>query len=217
MKDKARQYKVLSLKNISFLLRIYIRGFLRHTELMFFSKSRKSPDKKGFSLVEVLAALLIFSALISIVVQISYGNSRRLNQARQLEKIASLLELKMRELEEEFSLEKVIQLAREDEGEFLNEEGYFWTYQTQPLPLPSTEIVLSLIKLPNTEINRQMIQIFRDVLTQTVIEMKLTVYYEGKGKKRFQSSLVSYFVNYEDAPDFIISQMSQFIPGGISP
>ncbi len=175
----------------------------------------KNNFEKGFSLIEVLASILILAGLISIVVQLSYGNMRRMEKSRQLEKIANLLELKMLDLEEEFKGNKIPELPSLDEGEFEDEEGYFWKYETQPLALPPPEILLRGAQLPQNELNLKMAGALTNVLSQSAVELKLTVRYEGKkGKKPLNYSLVSYFINYEDAPDFILSQMSSLLPEG---
>ena len=167
---------------------------------------------KGFSLIEVLASILVLAGLISIVVQLSYGNTRRMKKARQLDKIAGLLELKMRELEEEFKGEKIVQLPDQDEGDFESEKNYSWSYKTQPLTLPHPEILLSLIQIPENEFNTKMAQALTDILSENVVELKLTVYYNGKKGGILSYSLVSYFINYEDAPGFIFNHISEILP-----
>ncbi len=171
----------------------------------------KTQKSKGFSLIEVLASLLILAGLLSIISQLFYGNNRRIRKARQLEKIASLLELKMIQLEEEFSGPKIVQLPNQDKGEFKNEENYFWSYQTQAILLPSPRILLSLSRLPESELYLKMAQILTDILSDSLVELELTVHYRGKGRE-VSYSLSSYFVNYETAPDFILKSISQFLP-----
>ena len=169
--------------------------------------------QKGFSLIEVLAAVLLLAGLIALIVQLSYGNVRKLKKARRLDKSALLLERKMLLLEEEFKGKRVFKLPAEDKGEFEDEENWSWSYQTQPLELPPSRILLSIAGIPNNDLNLQMAETLTGVLSETVIELKLTVTYKPKkGKKLWQRSLVSYFVNYEDAPDFILKRISQLIP-----
>lgn len=178
----------------------------------------KNQNKRGFSLIEVLVAMLVLAGFISIVVQLSYGNTRRIKKARQLEKAANLLEFKMLELEESFKGKKIVRLPDQGEGKFENEEDYFWSYETQPLVLPHPRMLLSLIRLPENELNMKMAQILASILSQSVVELKLTVRYEGKRGKAFHHTLVSYFVNYIDTPDYIAAQVSSFlseVPAGL--
>ena len=169
-------------------------------------------NPKAFSLIEVLASILLMAGLVSIVAQLSYGNSRRIKKARQLEKIAHLLEIKMLQLEEEFKGKNMINLPEEAEGEFEGEKSYFWAYKTQALALPPPDILLSLAKIPSNELNAKMAQMLTEVLLETVVELKLTVYHKRKRGKEFKYSLVSYFINYEDAPDFVSNRLIELLP-----
>ena len=178
----------------------------------------KNQNKRGFSLIEVLVSLLVLAGFISIVVQLSYGNTRRIKKARQLEKVANLLEYKMLELEESIKGENIFRFPPQDEGEFKNEENYFWSYETQPLVLPHPRMLLSLISLPENELNIKMAQTLASILSQSVLELKLTVRYEGKRGKAFHYSLVSYFVNHIDTPDLVAAQVRSFlseVPAGL--
>ena len=173
-------------------------------------------NKKAFSLIEVLASIFLLAGLIAIVVQLSYGNNRRLKKASQLRKIASLLDLKMSDLKQEYKGKNIINLPPEDTAEFEDHKNYFWTYKTQSLQLPNSDIILSLLNLPDSQLNSQMLETFRAVLSDTVIELKLTVEYRGNKKTEFSYSLSSYFINYSEAPDFIVNQIKQIMPQGVS-
>jgi len=196
----------------AFSLGIYNQLFLRHTNPMLI---RQNNTAKGFSLAEVLVSVLMLTGLISIVVQLSYGNTRRMKKSRQLEKIANLLELKMLDLEEEFKRVEVTVFPGEDEGEFEDEKGYFWSYETRPLDLPPAEVLLSVIQLPQNELNAKMANALMNILSGTVVELKLTVHYSGLREKPLSYSLVSYFVNYENAPDFIFNEIKSLVPEGV--
>ena len=169
---------------------------------------------KAFSLIEILASVLLLAGLIAIVVQLSYGNNRRAKKARQLRKTALLLELKMTELEQEFQGKNIVNLPSEDQGEFENEKSYFWSYKTQALQLPDRHLILSLMELPDNQLNNQIIETLRSVLSNTIVELKLTVEYKAAREKELRSSLSAYFINYNEAPEFILSQISNIIPQG---
>ena len=89
----------------------------------------------------------------------------------------------MLDLQEAFKGAKITDLPEEDEGEFETEKGYSWSYKTQPLALPSPETLLSLIQLPQSDLNIKMANILKNVLSGAVIELKLTVHYVGKKEK----------------------------------
>ena len=63
--------------------------------------------------------------------------------------------------------------------------------------------------------NTDMVNIFKSVLSDTIVETKLTVLYQpSRGGRPTQLSLSFYFVNYEQAPDFIFNQMNKMLPEG---
>ncbi|MBC6415859.1 MAG: prepilin-type N-terminal cleavage/methylation domain-containing protein [Bdellovibrionales bacterium] len=174
-------------------------------------------NQRAFSLIEVLTTVLLLAGLISLVVQISYGNSRRAKKTRHLEKMSQILENKMLDLKTEFQGPNIINLPASGEGEFEQEPYYTWFYETQKIPLPSEDIILSLIQIPQTQLNEQWVQSFKSILSDTVIELKLTVFYNPpKKEKSIELSLSSYFVNYEESPSFILNQIMKFIPKGSS-
>lgn len=171
-------------------------------------------NKKAFSLVEILASIFLLAGLIAIVVQLSYGNNRRLQKASYLRKAASLLELKMSDLKQEYQGKDIFRLPSEDASEFKKYKNYFWSYTTQALQLPDKDTILSIMNLPENQLNSQMIETLREILSSTVVELKLTVEYRNKKKTEFSYSLSSYFVNYNEAPDFILNQIQNIIPQG---
>lgn len=169
----------------------------------------KKQKTKGFSLIEVLTSILVLAGFISILVQLSYGNTRRMKKVKQMEKAAYLLEVKMLELEEKFKMAK---LPDQDTGEFENEKNYSWTYKTQALTLPDPQMFLSLISLPENELNIKISQTLTSVLSDSVTELKLTVHYTEKRGSEFHYSLMSYFINYEEAPDLIFNRLGSLLP-----
>ena len=172
-------------------------------------------NKRAFSLVEILSSILLLAGLIAIVVQLSYGNNRRVKKSRQLRKIARLLELKMTELKQEYQGKNTVNLLpSKEEEEFEEEKNYFWSYKTQHLQLPDRSLILSLIQLPDNQLNNQLVETLRSVLLDTVVELRLTVEYRPKQKKEYSYSLSAYFVIYDEAPHFILSQISSIIPQG---
>ena len=128
-----------------------------------------------------------------------------------------LLELKMTELKREMRvIPDLDAFPSSEEGEFEEAKNYFWSYKTQSLQLADRSLILSLLKLPDNQINNQMIEVFRSVLLNMVIELKLTVEYRPKRKGEFSYSLSAYFVNYDEAPSFISRQIINMIPQGAS-
>ena len=100
---------------------------------------------KGFSFVEVIAALVILS--ISLVVLLdSQGRSMDLvSKARSLESGVTLAAAKMTELVQEAERKGVETLRDEEKGDFDQERypSYRWRYWVAPVPQPDFKLLLS--------------------------------------------------------------------------
>ena len=179
---------------------------LMHTRLW-----KKSKNNKGFTLVEVVVGIAILATLISLSSLIWAGNLKRLTKIKKLESVTLLLEQKMNELETLYKNENINELLESEEGNFPNHEGFTWKYETKPLTLPSTEIFLKIQNLPQNDINTQLINTLKELLSETVVELKLTVTYVYN-KKDVNHSLSTYFVNHTEAPLKIFSILSQLVP-----
>ena len=171
-------------------------------------------NQKAFSLIEILTAVLLLAGLIAIVVQISYGSNRRMKKTRQLEKMYQLLENKMLDLKGEYQGSSIVNLPENGEGEFEQDSNYTWSYETQAIQLPTQDVILSLIQLPDNQLNNRLVGIFKSILSDTIVELKLTVSYNPPRGKSMQYSISSYFINYEEAPYFIFNQMTQIFSQG---
>ncbi len=167
--------------------------------------------KRGFTLLEVLGSILIFGGMIAIISQVTSGSFKRVEKSRNIQKAAQLLQQKMSEIEAEYKNENIFKLPSEDKGVFEEEKNYIWRYETQSLKMPSALTLLSLQGLPQTDSNREVVHLIIEVLTNAVVELKLTVTYE-KANRSADYSLVSYFVNYGDVPSYIQNIISKMVP-----
>ena len=102
-------------------------------------------QQKAFTLLEVLTSVFIMASLIGLIVQISYGTRNRVKKSIQLERMSLLLENKMLELKGQYTGSNLVKLPKEEEGEFEDNPEYTWFYRTQPLQLPDSNLVISLI------------------------------------------------------------------------
>lgn len=163
--------------------------------------------KKGFTLLEVLVAVAILAGLMTVASLSWSGNFRRLKKSKNLNTITVLLEKKMSELEIKYKNENINSLPKKGEGEFFEEPDYKWSYETRPLSLPDTLVWLAVQGLPQTDMNISLTEALKDILSGTVVEVKLTVSLIRSGKG---NSLSAYFVNYKNVPLMVQSLLNQF-------
>ena len=161
-----------------------------------------------------MASILILAGLIALTSLGWSGNLKRFSKAKRIEKVTLLLERKISELETEFKNENILSLPEKDEGEFEDEKNYIWSYTTQPFQLPNGLTLLNIQGLPQSNEHIFIANQMKKILSETVVELKLTVSYLV-GKKSAKYSLSTYFVNYLGASSQIQSAVSQFaLPQG---
>ena len=157
--------------------------------------------------MEVLAAVAILAGLMAAVSLSWSGSFRRFKKSKNLNTITTLLEKKMSELEVKYKNENINSLPKKGEGEFFEEPDYKWSYETRPLTLPDTLVWLAAQELPQNDMNISLTEALKEILSGTVVEVKLTVSLIKSGKGQ---SLSTYFVNYENVPLMVQSLLSQF-------
>jgi len=172
--------------------------------------------KRGFTLIEVVGSVLILAGLIAIASQVTFGSFKRMKKSERIQIVTYLLKQKMSELEAIYKNDNILNLPSEDEGVFEEEPNYSWKFQTQSFKMPSALTLLAIQNAPQTDINIKIVNVIKEVLANTVVELKLTVTYM-KANKSTDYSLVSYFVNYGDVPSYIQSTILNLLPSTDSP
>ncbi|MCY4512985.1 MAG: prepilin-type N-terminal cleavage/methylation domain-containing protein [Bdellovibrionales bacterium] len=170
--------------------------------------------KKGFTLIEVVAATALLATLLTLTSLVWSNTFRRMQKSKQIRQIVILLEQKMNELETLYKIDTLQPLPEQDKGDFPENKNFTWQYETRPFTLPEALILLKMQQLPQNDTNSKVTQILKDILSESIIELKLTVTFKEKTKY----SLSSYFINYKDAPAKVLSAVTNIVPtGGLSP
>ena len=170
--------------------------------------------KKGFTLIEVVASMALLAVLLTLT-SLAWSNAfRRIQKSRHIKQAAILLEEKMTELEALYKMDAALPIPEKEEGGFPENEHFTWQYETRPFTLPDAAVLLKLQQLPQNDMNTKITQILRDILSESITELKLTVIL----KEQTKYSLSSYFINYGEAPSKVLSALTQILPtGGLPP
>ena len=150
--------------------------------------------KRGFTLIEVLIALVILSGATIIMSRIWAGNQQRVRKIADYHKVVYLMEKKITELEFEWRKKNFNYIPKEEKGDFKEEQYFSWSVKTQPLKLPDLQKITSLTG-QNNEIINQVVLVTSQLLSQSVLEAKLTIHYK-RGALKSAYSLTTYIVDH---------------------
>ena len=167
-------------------------------------------NSRGFTIIEVLIAMLILSGGILVVANSWSGNYNRLQKSRINNTMASLLQKKMVEIEIEYKNKSIDEIKEEDGGAFTEYKGFTWTMKAQEFEMPDLS---SALIAKNEGTDDQTLQIVKQVteyIRKTVKEVTVTVSYKApKAKRAISHEVTSYFVDFKkDVP---------LAPGGAAP
>ena len=162
---------------------------------------RKLKENTGFTLIEILVALTIFSSAAVILSNIRTGNLQRMEKIQNYRKAIELLENKMTELEFEWSKKAIHTIPDSEEGDFENEKGFSWSVKTQPINLLESQQMLNFATQTNNDMAQQIVGTIQKLLSSSILEVKLTVHF-SKSSRKVSYSLSTYIVDYTQKPTF---------------
>ncbi len=148
----------------------------------------------GFTLIEVLVALVILSGSMIIISNIWSGNKKRVGKIIDYHKVVQLMEQKISELEFEWQRKNFNSIPREEKGVFEEEKYFSWSVKTRALVLPNPQTLMNLVE-QNQEIVTQVSEITTQFLSEAVLEAKLTIHYK-RGDLKSAYSLTTYIIDH---------------------
>jgi general secretion pathway protein I len=152
----------------------------------------------GFTLVEVLIAMMITLGATMVVANAWSGNIFRLEKARINDTTATLLQRKMTEVELQYQEKPVAEIPEEDSGDFgAAFPQYKWTLKSKEFEMPN--VADSLISREGGA-DQMLIQIMTqmtELMGKAVKEVSVTIIYtDKKSKAELKNSVATYFIDY---------------------
>ncbi len=155
------------------------------------------PGRKGFTLLEVLIALMIVAGGI-IALNIGWGNSfLMIRKSTMKYDVATLLERKMAEFEAKYRDKPFTEIPEKDEGDFENDyPQYRWVMESRDLVLPDLTPLLVAQEDGADEMLISMMKQMTEYLNKVIKEVKISIFVKGRGGKEAEFSATQYFVDY---------------------
>jgi general secretion pathway protein I len=151
--------------------------------------------QSGFTLIEVMVALLIVAGAILALANSWSGSYMRIRKASLANDVATLLERKMIETEAKYKDKMIGEIPEEASGDFGSDfPQYRWELKSRDLTLPDLTAVL-VGKEGADETLITMIKQTTEFLSQAIKEVKVSIFAKVRGKEK-EFSAVQYFVDY---------------------
>ncbi len=158
-------------------------------------QSKGLTGQQGFTLIEVLVALVITVAAALLLSNSWSGNFLRVRKTNIYNNVSQLLERKIVELETKYS-KKTFGEIKDEEGDFgADFPQYRWSFSVQPFAMPDMTPVLTSQNEGADQTLLMVITKMREIVNKAILEATVTVYVKA-GAKETPFSVTTYFVDY---------------------
>ena len=151
----------------------------------------------GFTLIEVLVAMVILGGAIMVLANSWSGNFMRVRNARVNNTMAALLERKMTEFEIKYKDKAPGEIEEEAAGDFgAKFPGYRWEMKSQKFEMPDLSGSLISREGGADEMTLMIVRTTQEFIKETVKELSVTVFYKGRVGKEIKNAATVYFIDY---------------------
>lgn len=152
---------------------------------------------KGFTLLEVLVAIVILVGGILVVSNSWSGNLLRIRKANLYNNVAFLLERKVTELEAKYRGKSIDEIKEEESGDFGEDyPQYSWAMSSKKFVMPDLSSLLISKDGGADEMFLTVIKQTTDYISKAVKEVTIIVYVKTAGGKKAEFKIVTYFVDF---------------------
>lgn len=158
-------------------------------------------SSRGFTLVEVILAMMIIASGLLILSNSWSGTYSRLRKTQVQVQMAALLERKIIEIEKEYKGKPIDSIPEEKEDTFGSDlPEYSWKMTSQKLELPDITPLLSATNATDTGGTKldliSIMKMFTEHLGKSIREVKIEIIYADK-KKPITVDVVIYMIDYD--------------------
>jgi len=178
------------------------------------TNSNFKPTTAGFTLIEVMVAMLILTGAIVTLTTSWSGNYFRLNKSQLNHNVAELLQQKMSEFEILNREKRIEEIKESRAGAFKGYPNYRWTIETQDFEMPDLGPLLAAQGGDVDETLAIVIKQMGEHIKKAVKEVKVSIFVKHK-KKEIEYSATTYFIDYEKELDLgPLSGLASALGGG---
>lgn len=155
--------------------------------------------QSGFTLIEILIALLILAFVMTVIVESWGGSFRAVKKARRYTVVTMLLQRKVTEFELLYKNKTIDDLKEEEKGDFGSQyPDYKWEIRSKPFVLPEIAPPKGASSQIAAMIAKTLVQFFE----QAVKEVAVSVIYRPPGSKEVVYTVTTLFVDFnKELPD----------------
>ncbi len=152
----------------------------------------------GFTLVEIMIAMLIMSAGVILLSNSWSGSFMRVRKTQINTEVAALLERKMVEIDVKYHGKPLDSIPEEESDDFGTDyPQYRWKMSSKEFELPDLAAGLTARDGGANQMLLTVMKTLTEHLKKTVKEIKVTVYYKGPSGKEVEYNISTFFVDYD--------------------
>ncbi len=168
--------------------------------------TKNQNTQKGFTLIEVLVAVVIMVGGIVVMANAWSGNFLRVRNSRINNTAAALLERKMTEIEVMYHDKSIDEIKESDAGDFGSMfPGYTWEMASKEFEMPDMSGSLIAREGGADEMLLLIVKTTTEFIKKSVKEVSVTVAFKPKKGNPIRHTVATYFVDYTkplDIPGF---------------
>lgn len=149
---------------------------------------------KGFTLLEVLIAMIIIAGAVMVLANSWSGSFMQIRKSRLNNNVAVLLERKMIEVEVKYK-NKFSEVPETDGGDFEDDPDYTWKLKSKEIKVPDLTALLMSESGEANETLIAMIKQMTEYLNKTIKEVKVTIVFKGP-RRTMEYSATTYLVDF---------------------
>lgn len=153
-------------------------------------------NNTGFTLLEVLIAMMILAAGVLLLSQSWSSSYNRIRKTQKNVEVAALLERKLAETDMKYRGKSIDSIPESEEDEFEGFPDYSWKLESKKFEMPDLTAALIGRDGGVDQMMMNLMKQFSEHLSKSIKEVKVTIIYKYNNKE-FEYSATMLFVDFD--------------------